>query len=122
MAVADPVGPGAGPGAGEQAGAPPAPPRAGGGMRALTLATLFAAVSVAGPLLPNATTLALESQGHAIGAASACIGLLQTIFGAFIPPVVSLLGVTPQLMGVSMAIAAVLCLVPLLAIPRAARA
>lgn len=82
---------------------------------------LFCAISVAGPLLPNATTLALESQGHAIGAASACIGLLQMIFGAFIPPVVSLLGVTPQLMGTSMAIAAVVCLVPLLAIPRTAR-
>lgn len=82
---------------------------------------LFFAISVAGPLLPNATTLALEGQSHAIGAASACIGLLQTIFGAFIPPTVSLLGVTPQLMGTSMAIAAVLCFVPLLAVPRLAR-
>lgn len=82
---------------------------------------LFAAISVAGPLLPNATTLALEGQGHAIGAAAACLGLVQTGFGALIPPVVSLLGVTPQLMGTSMAIAAVACLVPLLAVPRVAR-
>lgn len=83
---------------------------------------LFFAISVAGPLLPNATTLALEGQAHAVGAAAACIGLVQTIFGAFVPPAVSLLGVTPQLMGVSMAIASILCLVPLLAVPRLPRA
>ncbi|GAB95792.1 DHA1 family bicyclomycin/chloramphenicol resistance-like MFS transporter [Kineosphaera limosa] len=82
---------------------------------------LFFAISVAGPLLPNATTLALEGQGQAIGAAAACIGLVQSLFGALIPPMVSLLGVTPQLMGMSMAIASVLCVVPLLAVPRAAR-
>ncbi|WP_226345482.1 multidrug effflux MFS transporter [Agilicoccus flavus] len=85
------------------------------------LVPLFFAISIAGPLLPNATTLALESQGEAIGAASACMGLVQTIFGAFIPPLVSLLGVTPALMGVSMAIASLLCIGPLLAIPRAKR-
>lgn len=82
---------------------------------------LFFAISVAGPLLPNATTLALEGQGHAVGAASACLGLVQTIGGALIPPAVSLLGVSPALMGTSMAAASLLCVVPLLAVPRANR-
>lgn len=85
------------------------------------LVPLFLAISVAGPLLPNATSLALESQGHVIGAASACMGLVQTLFGAFIPPAVSLLGVTPALMGVSMAIASIVVVLPMLAIPRQAR-
>lgn len=86
------------------------------------LVPLFFAISAAGPLLPNATTLALEGQAHAVGSAAACLGLLQTLFGALIPPAVSLLGVTPQLMGLSMAIASILCLAPLLAVPRLARA
>lgn len=85
------------------------------------LVPLFLAISVAGPLLPNATSLALESQGHVIGAASACMGLVQTLFGAFIPPAVSLLGVTPALMGVSMAVASIVVVLPMLAIPRHAR-
>ncbi len=85
------------------------------------LVPLFFAISVAGPLLPNTTTLALEGQASAIGAASACLGLLQTIFGATIPPAVSLVGVTPVLMGTSMAIASFLCLLPMLAVPRPAR-
>lgn len=86
------------------------------------LVPLFFAISIAGPLLPNATTLALEEQGAAIGSASACLGLVQTVFGATIPPAVSMLGVTPHLMGSTMAIAAILCVLPLLAVPRRLRA
>lgn len=82
------------------------------------LVPLFFAISVAGPLLPNATALALDGQGQQIGSASACLGLIQTLFGASIPPAVSLWGVTGTLMGMSMAIAAVCCLGPLLAVPR----
>lgn len=82
------------------------------------LVPLFFAISIAGPLLPNATTLALEGQADAVGAAAACIGLVQTLFGALVPPAISLLGVTPQLMGTAMAITSVLCVVPLLAVPR----
>ncbi|MFV0457444.1 MAG: multidrug effflux MFS transporter [Actinomycetales bacterium] len=85
------------------------------------LVPLFFAISVAGPLLPNATTLALDGQSAAIGSAAACLGLVQTIVGAGIPPLVSLFGVSPELMGVSMALASVLCVIPLLAVPSSAR-
>lgn len=82
------------------------------------LVPLFFAISVAGPLLPNATTMALAGQSAAIGAAAACLGLLQTLFGALIPPLISLAGVTPTLMGVSMAVASIVCVLPMLAVPR----
>ncbi len=82
------------------------------------LVPLFFAISIAGPLLPNATALALDGQAAAVGAASACLGLVQTIFGATVPPAISILGASPQLMGTAMAVTAVLCVLPLLAIPR----
>ena len=46
---------------------------------------------------------------------------VQTVFGATIPPAISMLGVTPHLMGTAMAIAAIACVLPLLAVPRRLR-
>jgi DHA1 family bicyclomycin/chloramphenicol resistance-like MFS transporter len=49
-------------------------------------------------LLPNSTALALEGQAAVAGAASAVFGLLQFAFGAAVPPLASLGGVTALVM------------------------
>lgn len=86
------------------------------------LVPLFFAMSAVGPLMPNGTTLALEKQAGAIGAASACLGLVQTIFSSTVSPLVSaVVGVSPTIMGVSMVVAGLLAVVPLLLVPADAR-
>lgn len=64
------------------------------------LVPLFFVVSSVGLLMPNGTALALDGQKEVAGTASGVLGLCQFAFGAIIPPVVSIGGVT----GVSMAV------------------
>ena len=64
------------------------------------LVPLFLVVSSVGLLLPNGTALALDGQKEVAGTASGVLGLAQFGFGAVIPPLVSLGGVT----GLSMAV------------------
>jgi len=76
------------------------------------LVPLLFLVSCTGVLLPNSTALALEGQAAVAGAASALFGLLQFAFGAAVPPLVSLGGVTPFVMAVTIcATAAVAALI-----------
>jgi DHA1 family bicyclomycin/chloramphenicol resistance-like MFS transporter len=65
------------------------------------LPPLLVLVSCTGVIMPNATALALADQGRAAGTASALIGLLQFGFAAVVPPLVSLGGVTPPVMALT---------------------
>ncbi|RZT87597.1 DHA1 family bicyclomycin/chloramphenicol resistance-like MFS transporter [Pseudonocardia sediminis] len=65
------------------------------------LGPLFFVVSAVGLLLPNGTALALDSQGAVAGSASGLLGLAQFSFGAIIPPLVSIGGVTALSMAVT---------------------
>ena len=65
------------------------------------LVPLLFLVSCTGVVLPNATALALEGQAAVAGTASAALGLLQFVFGAAVPPLASLGGVTPLVMTVT---------------------
>jgi DHA1 family bicyclomycin/chloramphenicol resistance-like MFS transporter len=85
------------------------------------LAPLFVAISCVGLLLPNGTTLAMSAQSAAVGSAAALLGLIQSVINAGLAPLISLLGVTPAVLGTSMLLSALAGVVPFLAIPRAAR-
>jgi DHA1 family bicyclomycin/chloramphenicol resistance-like MFS transporter len=65
------------------------------------LPPLFLVVSSVGIVAPNATALALAGQGDAAGSASALLGLTQFAFGAVVPPLVSLGGVSALRMAVT---------------------
>ena len=65
------------------------------------LVPLFFVVSSVGLLMPNGTALALDGQKEVAGTASGVLGLCQFAFGAVIPPVVSLGGVTRVSMAVT---------------------
>ncbi|WP_338051330.1 multidrug effflux MFS transporter [Pseudonocardia acidicola] len=81
------------------------------------LPPLFLVVASVGLIMPNATALALANQGRAAGTASAVLGLLQFALGALVPPLASLGGVTPVVMGTTIlatAVAAALATVPVL--------
>ncbi len=65
------------------------------------LVPLLFLVGCTGVVLPNATALALEGQAAVAGTASALFGLLQFAFGAAVPPLASLGGVTPFVMAVT---------------------
>jgi DHA1 family bicyclomycin/chloramphenicol resistance-like MFS transporter len=65
------------------------------------LPALFVLVAAGGLIMPNATALALEGQGNAAGTGSAVVGLAQFGFGAVVPPLASLGGVTPLVMVVT---------------------
>lgn len=65
------------------------------------LPPLFLVVSSVGIVAPNATALALAGQGEAAGSASALLGLTQFAFGAVVPPLVSLGGVSALRMAVT---------------------
>lgn len=65
------------------------------------LPPLFVLVACVGLIMPNATALAMGDQGGAAGAASALLGLIQFGFGAVIPPLASLGGVSPLVMSVT---------------------
>lgn len=64
------------------------------------LPPLFLVVSSVGIAAPTGTALALAGQGEAAGSASALLGLLQFAFGAVVPPLVSLGGVSAVRMAV----------------------
>jgi MFS transporter, DHA1 family, multidrug resistance protein len=86
------------------------------------LVPLLFLVSCTGVVLPNATALALEGQAAVAGTASAALGLLQFVFGAAVPPLASLGGVTPLVMTVTIcASAAVTALIRFGFGPRAGR-
>ncbi len=87
------------------------------------LVPLLFLVACTGVVLPNATALALEGQAAVAGTASALFGLLQFAFGAAVPPLASLGGVTPFVMTVTIcASAAVAALIRFGFGPRADRA
>jgi MFS transporter, DHA1 family, multidrug resistance protein len=65
------------------------------------LPALFVLVAAGGLIMPNATALALEGQAKAAGTGSAVVGLAQFGFGAIVPPLASLGGVTPLVMVVT---------------------
>ena len=86
------------------------------------LVPLLFLVSCTGVVLPNATALALEGQAAVAGTASAALGLLQFVFGAAVPPLASLGGVTPLVMTVTIcASAAVTAVIRFAFGPRAGR-
>jgi DHA1 family bicyclomycin/chloramphenicol resistance-like MFS transporter len=66
------------------------------------LIPLFVVMASFGGLAGNVTALALTPYGHAAGAASALLGNAQFLFGAIVPPVVSLLGTHSWVMGTTM--------------------
>ncbi|HEX5533269.1 MAG TPA: hypothetical protein VFX33_05960, partial [Actinomycetales bacterium] len=66
------------------------------------LIPLFLVMASFGGLAGNVTALALTPYGHAAGAASALLGNAQFLFGAVVPPVVSLLGTQSWVMGATM--------------------
>lgn len=83
------------------------------------LAPLFLALAACGPMVPNATTLALDQQGDSVGAAAACLGLVQTLFSSSVAPVITaIVGVSPVVMGAAMTVCSLVVLAPMLAIPR----
>ncbi|MEQ3554712.1 multidrug effflux MFS transporter [Pseudonocardia nematodicida] len=65
------------------------------------LVPLFLVVAAVGFVLPNGTALALDGQRERAGTASGVLGLAQFGFGAVVPPVVSLGGVTAVAMAVT---------------------
>jgi DHA1 family bicyclomycin/chloramphenicol resistance-like MFS transporter len=71
------------------------------------LVPLLFLVACTGVLLPNSTALALEGQAAVAGAASAVFGLLQFAFGAAVPPLASLGGVTALVMAATICATAV---------------
>ncbi len=66
------------------------------------LIPLFLVMASFGGLAGNVTALALTPYGHAAGAASALLGNAQFLFGAVVPPVVSLVGTQSGVMGATM--------------------
>lgn len=62
------------------------------------LVPLFVMVGCTGLIGPNATALALDRQGELAGSASALLGLAHFGFGAVVPPLASLNGVSPVIM------------------------
>lgn len=91
---------------------------------AWTLAVpLFFAVVSLGPVLGNATALALSAARHATGSASAVIGALQFGLAAAVSPLVSLGGTSTAVpLAIVMSIAAVIALAGSLTAPRVAHA
>jgi hypothetical protein len=65
------------------------------------LPPLFVLVSCTGLIVPNATALALERQGELAGSASAVLGLAHFGFAAVVPPLASVNGVSPVVLGVT---------------------
>ncbi|MBV9923238.1 MAG: Bcr/CflA family efflux MFS transporter [Pseudonocardia sp.] len=87
------------------------------------LVPLLFLVSCTGVVLPNATALAMEGQAAVAGTASAALGLLQFVFGAAVPPLASLGGVTPLVMTATICGSAAVAVVIRFAFgPRARRA
>lgn len=97
---------------------------AGGLLGSRSLATLliplFCVVASQGFILPNGTTLAMQSYPEAAGAAAALVGAIQYVMGAIVAPLVGLGGSqTAMPMGLVMTVVAVGALVAMLLTMRA---
>lgn len=82
------------------------------------LAPLFVAMSTHGVNNPSLTALALGRIRHSAGSASAVLGTLSMLLGAFVPPLVSTIGVSATIMGATMLASFAVSLVLLLCHPR----
>lgn len=82
----------------------------------VSLAALFFVVLALGGTMGNAMALALVPHGDRAGSASALIGAGQFLFGAAVPPLVSIGGATGLRMGLTLAGAAALATATYLAV------
>ncbi|MFJ4046240.1 multidrug effflux MFS transporter [Microbacterium sp. NPDC089987] len=82
------------------------------------LVPLFIAMATHGVNNPSLTAIALGSIRHGAGSASAVLGTLTMLLGAFVPPLVSMLGVSATVMGATMLASFTLALLLLLCQPR----
>lgn len=82
------------------------------------LAPLFVAMSTHGVNNPSLTAIALGRIRQGAGSASAVLGTLAMTLGAFVPPLVSMIGVSATLMGATMLASFAIALVLLLCHPR----
>lgn len=85
------------------------------------LVPLFVAMSTHGVNNPSLTAIALGRIRHSAGSASAVLGTLSMLLGAFVPPLVSMLGVSATIMGATMLASFTVALVLLLCQPRAVK-
>lgn len=84
------------------------------------LVPLFVAISTHGLNNPSLTAIALGCIRHHAGSASAVLGTLSMLLGAFVPPLVSLIGVSATVLGVTMLVSFAAGLVLVLLTRRAA--
>ncbi|MFC0676102.1 multidrug effflux MFS transporter [Brachybacterium hainanense] len=80
----------------------------------LLLVALFVTVSMLGPVLADATSLALAEHGDSAGTASSLQGMLQFLLAALAAWITSQLGTGPGIMGAAMTACVLLALLPLL--------
>ena len=85
------------------------------------LVPLFVAMSTHGVNNPSLTAIALGRIRHSAGSASAVLGTLSMLLGAFVPPLVSMLGVSATIMGATMLASFTIALVLVLCHPRAVK-
>lgn len=85
------------------------------------LVPLFLAISTHGFNNPSLTAIALGHIRHHAGSASAVLGTLSMLLGAFVPPLVSLIGVSATVLGATMLISFIVALA-LVLLPRMSRA
>ncbi|CNG60144.1 Drug resistance transporter%2C Bcr/CflA family [Mycobacterium tuberculosis] len=76
------------------------------------LVPLFLLTSCLGCILPNAMALALADRPSSAGSASALLGVIQFGFGACVPPLASLAGVTALTMALAVLICTALATIP----------
>jgi DHA1 family bicyclomycin/chloramphenicol resistance-like MFS transporter len=76
------------------------------------LVPLFLLTSCLGCILPNAMALALADRPSSAGSASALLGVIQFGFGASVPPLASLAGVTALTMALAVLICTALATIP----------
>lgn len=82
------------------------------------LVPLFIAMSTHGVNNPSLTAVALGRIRHSAGSASAVLGTLTMLLGAFAPPLVSMLGVSAAIMGATMLASFVIALILVFCHPR----
>ena len=70
---------------------------------------------------PALTAIALGRIRHSAGSASAVLGTLSMLLGAFVPPLVSMVGVSATIMGATMLASFAVALVLTLCHPRAVK-
>ena len=85
------------------------------------LVPLFVAMSTHGVNNPSLTAIALGRIRHSAGSASAVLGTMSMLLGAFVPPLVSMLGVSATIMGATMLASFAVALVLTLCHPRAVK-